>query len=51
MNTETKNKVFHKKKWKAGVVQVHVEPPMNSLLKSKHDDKSDKDFVKRVLSR
>ena len=34
-----------------GVVQVHMEPPLVLLIKSKHDDKSDKDFVKLKLRR
>ena len=37
--------VFNKKKWSAGVVQLHVDPPPTPLIKIKHDDKSDKNFV------
>ena len=44
-------KNFHKKKWNTGVVQVHVEPPLTPLIKSKPDVKSDKDFVKLKLRR
>ena len=43
--------VLHKKKWNAGTVQVHVEPPPISLIKSKSNDKSDKYFVKIKLRR
>ena len=43
--------IFHNKKWNVGVVQVHVEPPPISLIKIKHDDKSDKYFVKLKLLR
>ena len=44
-------KVLHKKKRNVGVVQVHLEPPPTPLIKSKHNDKSDKDFVKLKLRR
>ena len=30
---------------------MHVEPPLRPLIKSKHDDKLDKDFVKLKLRR
>ena len=42
---KTKNKhrtmqnVSYKKKWNAGLVQLHVDPPPITLIKSKHDDK------------
>ena len=42
----TMNNVSRKKMWNAGTVQVHVDPPPIPLIKSKNDDKSDKDFVK-----
>ena len=42
---------MHKKNWNTGVVQVHVEPLPIPLIKRKHDDKSDKDFVKIKLRR
>ena len=42
---------LHKKNWNTGVVQVHVEPLPIPLIKRKHDDKSDKDFVKLKLRR
>ena len=38
-------KVLHKKEWNAAVAEQHVEPPPINLIKSKHGDKSDKDFV------
>ena len=43
--------VFHKKKWNAGIVQVHVDPPLIPLIKSRNKDKSDKGFVKMKLCR
>ena len=43
--------IYHKKMWNAGLVQLHVEPPPTPLIKSKHDDKSEKDFVKVKLHR
>ena len=43
--------ITHKKKWNVGVVQVHLEPPPTPLIKNKHEDKSDKDFVKLKLRR
>ena len=49
MNTKIMKKFFHKKKWNAGFVQVHVDPPLVNLIKIKHNDKSDKDFVKIKL--
>ena len=45
------NKVSHKKKWNDWVVQQHVDPPPTTLIKNKHDDKSDKNFVKIKLRR
>ena len=45
------NNVSHKKKWNVGVLKVHVESPPTPLIKSKHDDKSDKDFGKINLRR
>ena len=41
--------VSHKKKYNAGVVKVHVEPPPTPLIKSNHNDKSDMDFVKTEM--
>ena len=43
--------VSNKKKWNIGVLQVHVEPSPTPLIKSNHDDKSEKDFVKLKLRR
>ena len=37
--------------WNTGTVKVHVEPPLNPLIKSKNDDKSYKYFVKLILCR
>ena len=44
-------KIYHYKKWNAGLVQLHVEPPHIPLIKSKYDDMSEKDFVKMKLRR
>ena len=41
----------HKKKWNAGLLQLHVYPPPITRVKGKHDDKSEKDFVKMKLRR
>ena len=46
----TKN-VSHKKTRNSGMVQTHVDPPPNPLIKSKHDDKPDKYFVEMKLCR
>ena len=46
MNTKTTDNVLQKKKWGMGVVQLHAEPPPTPVIKSKHDDMSDQDFVK-----
>ena len=45
------NNVFHKKTWNMGTLKVHVQPPPIILIKSKNDDKSDKDCVKIKFSR
>ena len=42
----TMNNFFHTEKWKTGVVQLHLDPPPTPLIKMKHNDKADKDFVK-----
>ena len=39
------NDVFQKKRWKARIAQLHVDPPPTLLIKIKHGDKPDKDFV------
>ena len=41
--------VSHKKKWNAGLLQLHVDPPPITLIKIKHNDKSENDFVKIKL--
>ena len=38
--------VSHKKKCNAGTLQVHVDPSLISLIKSKNNDKLDKYFVR-----
>ena len=43
--------VSHKKKWNAGLLQLHVYPTPITLIKGKHDDKPGKDFVKMKLRR
>ena len=43
--------VSHKNMCNSGVVQVNVYPPLISLIKSKHDDNSYKDFVRLKLCR
>ena len=43
--------VSHKNNWNTGTVQVHVDPPQITLIKSKKDDKSDKYFIKVKLRR
>ena len=44
-------KVLRRKKCTAVVVEQYVEPPPIPLIKSNHDDKLDKDFVKLKLYR
>ena len=46
----TKN-VLNNKKWNTGIVQVHIDTPPVTLIKSKNYDKSDKDSVKIKLYR
>ena len=43
--------VSHKKKWNAGLLQLHVDPPPITLIKGNHDDKLEDDFVKIKLGR
>ena len=43
--------VSHKKKWNAGLLQLHVDPPPITLIKGNHDDKLEDDFVKMKLRR
>ena len=44
-------KFSHNKKWNTWTAQVHVDPPPTTLIKSKNDNKSYKDFVKIKLRR
>ena len=44
-------KVSHKNKWNAGLLQFHMEPPPTPLVKRKNNDKSENDFVKMKLRR
>ena len=41
--------VSHKNMWNLSMTQAHVEPPYIPLIKIKHEDKSDKYFVKIKL--
>ena len=41
----------HNMNWNARTVQVHVDIPQIPLIKSKNDEKLDKDFVKIKFSR
>ena len=43
--------IYHKKKRKAGLLQLHVDSPPITLKKGKHDDKPEKDFGKIKLRR
>ena len=43
--------VSHKKTWNTELVQLHVDPPPTPLIKSKHNDNPDNDFVKIGLRR
>ena len=38
--------VLHKNNWNQGSVQAHVDPPLIHLIKSKNNEKLDKDQVK-----
>ena len=49
--TVTMKDVSHRKKRRAGIVQVHVESPPTPLIKVNHNDKSYKDLVKIILRR
>ena len=37
---------LHKKIWRTGKVQIHLESPLITLIKIKNDAKSDRDSVK-----
>ena len=41
--------VSHKKKWNAGVIQIHVGTLLTPLTKSKRDEKVDKDFFNEIV--
>ena len=43
--------ISHKKKWNAGTVQVHVDPPSIPIIKINNDDKLDVGSVKIKLRR
>ena len=43
--------VSHRTKWNAGLLYLHVEPLPITLIKGKHDDKSENEFVKMKLRR
>ena len=43
--------IYLKKRRNAGLVQLHMEPPPTPLIKIKHNDKSENDFVKIKLHR
>ena len=43
--------VSNKKGWMTGMTQPHIDPPPITLIKEKHDSKSDKCFVKLKLCR
>ena len=45
------NNVLHRKKWNATVIKQNAEPPPNPIIKIKHNDKSEKDFLKLTLCR
>ena len=45
------NNESHKNTCNSGMMQDHVETPPIYLIKSKHNDKSDKDYVKLKLCR
>ena len=43
--------VSNKKSCNLGIMQVHMKPPPIPLIKSKHGDNSEKDYVKLKLRR
>ena len=43
--------VSSKKGWMKGMTLTHMEPPPITLVKEKHDGRSDKDFMKLKLRR
>ena len=42
---------YHKKSWRTDLVQIHIEPHLISLIKSKLDLKMERDYVKIKLRR
>ena len=49
MNTSTMKNFLHQNNWNQGAVQVQVDPPPMLLIRSKNNEKSDKDCVKIKL--
>ena len=47
----TTKKVFHKKVWFTGVVQIHMETLLDQLIKSKNDTKLERYAIKIKLRR
>ena len=47
----TMKKFLHNKEWNAGKVQVNIDQPQVTLIKSTKDDKPDKYFVKMIFCR
>ena len=45
------NNVLYKKTWTSGITQMHVKPPPVPLIKSNHDNKSEKYFSKLKFCR
>ena len=43
--------ISHKKKCNAWLLQLHMDPPLITLEKGKHDDKLENDFVQMKLHR
>ena len=39
-------KILHKKRWRTGVLQIHVEPLLIPLIKSNIDKKTGKNMLK-----
>ena len=50
-NTGTMKNVFRHKKCNVGVVLLHAETPPTPMIKIKHNDKSEKGFVRIKLRR
>ena len=43
--------ISHNNKWNLGIVQLHVKPLPNPLIKIKHNDNLDKDLINIKLRR